>query len=223
MDGLDSYPNAKLRLMLVCYYMSNRPVNILNHFILFELVTNFLGISDYFDGLIIGLITKLAVAHLFGLQGNKKVRPDLMNKMINRVMAQQLSENNRIKLLGMMVNHTGMPFKLNELEISDKVGDNFRVWKLLEYSYFYAKYAKDTTYVKEVLPDKPEFIEHLKKYIENEYKIEIIKQNGTTNWIINEDANILQQIRRAYHKTENKTKLIADMLECINDLKNNKV
>jgi len=70
---LEGDSSQKLKLMVICYYLISKVPGTENHLLLYELVTNFLGISDYFDGLIITIFRRAVMCRIYGYPMNKKM------------------------------------------------------------------------------------------------------------------------------------------------------
>lgn len=132
----------KLKLMILCYYLNNTPVNFLNHIVLFDLVNNFLGISDYYDGLILTLLSKVIIGRIYGLKENSKLTETSFNRMLEVVASKNFSNSNKVKSLICFKNFESSPPDLNFIEIRR----SFIGFKYFEYICFYAKYTQNTQF-----------------------------------------------------------------------------
>ncbi|KAK6090715.1 hypothetical protein P3W45_000438 [Vairimorpha bombi] len=95
----DEFENdSKLKLMIILYYMKNRCVDYLNHMIVFELVTNFLGFHDFFDGMILSIFCTAVNSNLFGIKQNKKYRLDSVQHMLKISFIEDVIPKNDLLL-----------------------------------------------------------------------------------------------------------------------------
>lgn len=62
----------RLKLWIILYYMKNRSPEQMNDLILFELVSNFMGISLFADGLVLSIFSSAILWQVFGLSVNKR-------------------------------------------------------------------------------------------------------------------------------------------------------
>lgn len=205
--------NNKLKLMCICYYILNRPTSLINNLILFELVSNFMGISDYFDGFIITILNKIVTAKAFGVPENTKIQPVTIQRMVSIIYSVSLSNINKIKALPCFIKSDNSPFSLGFLEISpDLLG-----FKCLEYICFYVKFAQNTGYIKDILPSDPGFVPALSNYMQNNFEFE-----SNTSIIISdcqvENREIFDQLKRAFELSNNKSKFIIEISEFISNL-----
>lgn len=209
-------PAARLKLMLVCYYIMNSPVHTMNHFIVFELATNHMGISPYFDGLIIGIVSRITTAHIFSFQTNRRIREDSLEWLVKTLLEKKMSLANRIKLLGVAVNHKDKPASLAAFELRN----DFISYKFLEYAFIYAKYTDNIAYIKEILPSSESFVEGLKSYMQHEYTVDHDANSltFTVGKMVLEDRSLYDYVQSRYDKAEDKSKFIADLLKFINNL-----
>lgn len=205
----------KLKLMCICYYLINKPCNQINHILIFELINNYLGnVSNYFDGLIIKILTNLNLARLFDQEINQKVKFEYIEKMLEICGNKNLSNNCKLKLLPCFINSNIIPFDLNFLEIEN----NYFGYKSLELVCLYAKYTVNTTYIKDILPSNPFFITELGNFMNLEFNFTYKSKYDLKQCVV-EDLTVYNQIRDAYEKSSDKQKFISKILDFITSLK----
>ncbi len=204
----------KLKLITICYYMLTRPASLINHIILFELVSNFLNISDYFDGLIIGILNKITIGKIYGVPSNKKIKNDIIERMIEIVSDAHLCDVNKIKFLVSFIKSSRKPLDLTFVNFEE----NFFGYKCLDYISFYVKFTQNTDHIKQILPNNLNFLTGIRNYMEMNFNFEITTVFSLKNCII-EDKQIFDEIKDYYDRATNKEKFISDLHEFIKKLK----
>ncbi|OQS55885.1 hypothetical protein EHP00_2352 [Ecytonucleospora hepatopenaei] len=86
----------KFKLMIIIFYLLNRPEKNINHMVLFNLVTNFLGHDDVIDSLIIAVVRKISVASVFDGEVNSKLTKDAYLHVLQTLKNTKLSLGNKI-------------------------------------------------------------------------------------------------------------------------------
>lgn len=203
----------KYKLNVICYYMLTRPVALINSMILFSLVSNFIGISDHLDGLIISILNKVTVGRIYGLPINKKISDDAFNRMIEIISKSKLSETNKIKSLVSFTRSNYRPPDLLCLEIRN----DFYGYKCLEYISFYVKFTENSNIIKEILPNNPDFIAKLGDYMKGNFDLVNTKSFSLSDCLI-EDKSIFDKILLEFNRSFNKKKFVADVKEFVSNL-----
>ncbi|ORD97175.1 hypothetical protein HERIO_951 [Hepatospora eriocheir] len=134
----------KLKLTIICYYMINRPIELTNHIVMFNLVSNYMGIDDYFDGLIIKIVKRTVLANVFNLKMNKKLTNDSLTRMIEILSNKELSTANSTQILPCFINYNLKEYKMIE---NIPISNDFLCIKFIENLFLYMKYAHDPTIV----------------------------------------------------------------------------
>jgi hypothetical protein len=208
----DEFENdSKLKLMIILYYMKNRCVDYLNHMIVFELVTNFLGFHDFFDGMILSIFCTAVNSNLFGIKQNKKYRLDSVQHMLKIVKQQKLSEINKYIALPLYIQYD-ISYKIPEIDIQNDLS----TFCMLESLCLYAKYSKNESFIEDVIPKNDLLLPALNKFINKEFKIET--GNYATNLCL-EDKEIYNRIEKAFNLADDKIKFKDNLLEFIHSLK----
>lgn len=207
-------PESKLKLTIICYYLLNKPSSMINHMIIFDLFSNFLGYSEYFDGLIIKIGSNLLVAGAFRTDTNKKLGGAAANRMLQILQEKNLSLYNKIRALPCFINSNIKPFDLTQTIINQRFVD----FKMLESFCLYAKYTKDTSFIKEVLPSDVGFIESLKNFMSLDFHF-TASENIDLKRCLMEDRSIYDKIKQQYELAEDKCKFVADVIDFITSLK----
>ncbi|ELA42813.1 uncharacterized protein VICG_00128 [Vittaforma corneae ATCC 50505] len=203
----------KLKLMVICYYLLNRPASLINHILVFELVSNFLGYSEYFDGLILKMLSNIVISRLYNIEQNKKIKDSVVQRMVELVQTKSLSDENKIKALPCFIDSDTKPFNAS-LAVIDQ---SFIGYKYLEIFCFYAKYSKNATYIREILPNNISFIDGLKDFMAFNFSFSVTNDIDLKKCFV-EDKSIFDQIKQAFGLTEDKSKFISDLLEYISNL-----
>lgn len=204
----------KIKLMIICYYLLNRPILMINHIIVFELVTNFMGYSDYIDGLIIKVFSNLVTSRIYSVPANKKVSDDSINRMVESIRSCNLSDVNKIKALVCFIPVNIAPFDLSNVVIDQ----NYAGYKYLEIFCLYAKYATNTSFIKDILPNNISFIEGLTAFMNNQFMISTADCNNMTMCVL-EDRSIYDVLKKSFELSTDKEKFISDVIEYVMSLK----
>lgn len=205
---------SKIKVMIICYYLLNRPISMTNHILVFELVTNFMGFSEYFDGLIIKLLSNLILSRIYPVTANKKVSEDTINKMVDCVKNSNLSDVNKIKSLTCFISVDLIPFELSHVVIEQ----NYTGYKYIEIFCLYAKYASNTSFIKDILPNNISFIEGLTAFMNNQFVISTTNDSNMSMCVL-EDRSIYEILRRSFERSRDKEKFISDVIEYMMSLK----
>lgn len=208
----DKFENeSKLKIIIILYYMKNRCVDYLNHMIVFELVTNYFGINDYFDSLILSIFCTAINSNLFDIKQNKRYRSDSVHHMLKVVKQQKLSEINKYIALALFIQYD-QPYKVSDIDIQN----DLKTFCMLESLCLYAKYLKNESYIENVIPKNELLLQALNQYINKEFIIE--SKTQATNLYL-EDKEIFFRIQEAFCKSEDKIKFKESLLEFIQNLK----
>lgn len=203
--------STTLKIMIIAWYLKNRKLESVNNIILFELVNNFLGVSDYIDGLIISVLSGVVNAQQFGLQANKKFRNESLLQMVKKVRSTRISDTSKVLALPLYTQFDIEPL-LDQVDIQN----NIETFFLLECICFYAKFSKNESYVRNLMPQNEIFISNLSRYIQGEFEVEFT--SGSTDLCL-EDKEIFRTIQEAYETATDKNKFKANLLEFISNLK----
>lgn len=203
-------PDKKLKLMVICYYLLNRPPALINHIILFELVSHFLGHSEYFDGLIIKILGNMLTAKLYGVEQNKKLSAASTEKMIELVLARDLSLSNQIRALPCFIGSDIKPFDLGLTTIDH----TYLGYKYLEMFCLYAKYCKNASYITSVLPSNVSFIEGLKEYMSYAFPFAVSGEVEVEKAAM-EDRRLYDEITRSFEEAPDKHRFVSDIIEFV--------
>lgn len=201
---------SNLKLLIILYYMKNRNLKYLNHLIVFELISNYMGINDFYDGLILSIFCSAINANLYGFEQNKKYRDDTICHLLNTIKNYNLSSLNIYIALPLFIQYD-VPYAINDLDIQN----DFATFCKLEALCFYAKYSKDETKLKELMPKDDIFIKAFSEYIN---KIFVIQQEHFKCNLRLEDRSIFYKIEDAYSKSIDRQKFKNDLLEFITNL-----
>lgn len=205
----------KLKLICICYYLINKPCASVNNIIIFELVRSYLGnISNYFDSLIIKILNNIALGSLYGLESNKKIKQEYYDKILEIAISKNLSKNNRIKILPCFINSNLKPFELNFIEIEN----NYLSFKTLEIICCYAKYSKNTSFIKDILPTDPFFVGELGKFMNNEFNFTYVSDLNLSECIL-DDLTVFDMLKDAYEKSNDKLKFVSKVIDFVSSLK----
>jgi hypothetical protein len=203
--------DSKLKLMCICYYLLNKPSN---HILIFELVSKFLGISDYFDGLILTILSRNVVSKIYQMKEDKKISEQSTNRMLEIIKSSELSEQNKVKALVCFVNSPLRPFNLDFLDVKN----DYFGYKCLEYICLYAKYAVNTCFIREIVPDHPDFICSLGSYMNGCFEFDCKGSDIDMKKALVEDKSIYIKIREAFEKAEDKKRFISDIYDFLQSL-----
>lgn len=205
----------RLRLMCICYYLLSRPPYLVNHIMAFELVNSFLGrTSDYFDGLIIKILSSLVLARVFKVNENRKLKNDALDKMLCTLNERSLSDQNRVRALSCFVNSNVCPAPVNFVEVLP----DYQGYKYLETICLYAKYVVDAAHIKDVLPSYPGFVDSLGDFMNCGFRFDC-KQDYDLKHCVLQDRSVFAKIREAFEKSQNKQKLVSEMIDFITALR----
>lgn len=205
----------RLRLMCICYYLLNRPPHLINHIVTFELVNSFLGkVSDYFDGLIIKILSSLVLAKVFCVDENRKMRKDALDRMLCILKERTLSDQNRVRALACFVSSSVAPAPVNFVEILP----NYQGYKYLETICMYAKYAVDAASIKSILPSYPGFVDGLRDFMNCSLAFEC-RSGFDLKCSMVQDRTVFARIRDAFERAQDKQKLVAELLDFIMSLR----
>ena len=203
----------RLKTMIVCYYLINRTVSLVNHVLIFELVSNFLGISDYFDGLILKIFSKILLCKVFSLEANKKMKEDSIVRIQEIIKSTELSEINKIRSLVCFITGNIEPFKIDFISIES----DFKSFKILETICLYVKYTSETSFIMNILPDDEFFIKELKNFMNFDFNFE-----GSEHFLIKDcnllDKEIFDKIKIEFSKCSDKKRFISELLDFISNL-----
>jgi len=207
-------PESKLRLMVICYYLLNRPPAMINTIILFELVSNFLGCSEYFDSLIVKILSNILLAKTFGVECNRKLTAAAAERMVEIVATKDLSAYNRIRALPCFIDASVRPMDLTLAAVEQSLAG----YKTLEVLCLYAKYVKDTSAIKDILPSDIGFIEALRGFMSQSFTFSVRNSIDLSRCLV-ADRGIYDSIRRCYEASEDKSRFIADIIEFVSNLR----
>ncbi|KAL6122305.1 hypothetical protein NUSPORA_00669 [Nucleospora cyclopteri] len=202
---------GKIKLMIICYYLINRPVKLINHIVLFELVTNFLEINDYFDGLIIKILKRICTADIYQLESNPKLSVEALSKMIEILRNSNLSLINQNQLLPIYINSKIIP----PTQVSIDLNHSLQAFKYLDNILMYIKYCKFQENIESILPNHPDFEKEIENMLNFNYVIK--KINKTENYLM-ENNKIFHQIKEAYEHSGNKKKFVEKMMIFLENL-----
>ncbi|KAF9764678.1 hypothetical protein NGRA_0366 [Nosema granulosis] len=202
---------TRLKIMIIAWYLKNRNVGSVNNIILFELVNSFLGISEYIDGLIISILNSTVNASQLGCKANKKFRNESLEQMVKKIRASNIDDTCKILALPLYTQYDVEPV-LGEVDIQNTL-DNFFLFECVCY---YAKYCKNESYVRNLIPQNEIFIANLSRFIQKNFEIEATSQ---TTELCLEDREIYKLILEAYEIAPDKNKFKSNLLEYISSLK----
>ena len=202
----------KIKLIFILYYLHNRPSHLINHIVLFNLCTNFMGFDDHIDNLIIGIVRKIAVASVFGLESNKKLSRDSFIKILEVINSCELSIGNRIKAIPCFISLVKP--KIISYDLLGNLS-NFTLYKYFENLVFYVKYAATKEF--DDFSTHPDFLSGVEMTLDNEYfmaDVEILN----INFYKRTDDVLYTYIRQKYNKAIDKDHFIDDLLDFIHNL-----
>ncbi|WEL39219.1 putative suppressor of tubulin [Encephalitozoon hellem] len=201
---------SRLKLWIILYYMRSRSPSQVNHLVVFELVSNFMGDSPFVDGLILSVLRGITTSTHFGLEGNKKMRNDAIVHLLGAIKGKSLDVLNRALALPCYISHDVEPPKLLDLSI----GNDLQTFVALENVCFYAKYSKSVEFVKRIVPDEVSFIDCLRRFISRSFRLD--KREAPKCTIADgvvESFPILDEIRRAHREAKDKEKFVSRIIE----------
>ena len=204
----------KMRLLVICYYLNNRPVEIINHIIVFDLVSNFLGINDYFDGMIISIVRRICLWNIFGYTKNKKVTEDAITRMLEIISCANLSYENKIIVLPCFVISSIKP-SIPEFR---GVGDDLTTYKYFESILFYIKYTKTSTFLNDIVQEHPDFIQGVEAMLNNVYDIAEVENTDDSRQLVLENQTMFSVIANEYRNSPNKVRFIEKLRKFIDSL-----
>lgn len=206
----------KIRIMCVCYYLMSRPSYLINHISLFELINKILGQeSEYFDGLIIKILSNFILAKLFSLEANKKIQSAALNRMLEMMKERNLSDKIKIKALPCFIYSTNIqPFTLSHIDI----GVGFLGYKYIESFCLYAKHASNESFLLHTLPCNEFFMEELRRFMNSEFEYDNLQSYNITKSMIKNNI-IFGKIKEEYEASADKQKFVVELIEFINTLK----
>lgn len=204
----------KLKNMIICYYLLNRPSHLINHILVFELISYFLGSSDYFDGLILRIFTNMLIPKIYTLEDNRKLKEDTIFRIQEIIKIKSLSDVNKIRSLACFITGNTMPFSLNFIYITP----NFLSFKTLEIICLYAKYTKNTSFINDILPNDELFLSALEQFMKCDFGFESIQAVSIDKCcLMNKD--IYDEIRKEFDRCSNKEKFVSELIEFISYMK----
>lgn len=203
-----------LKTMIICYYLLNRPSNLINHILVFELVSGFLGFSNYIDGLILRIFSNMLLAKVYGIEENKKMKEDTVTRLQEIIKTKKLSDVNKVRSLICYITGNVIPFELDFITIAQ----SFRSFKELETICLYAKYTQNTDFIKEILPNDEFFIQGLNDFLKFEFSFES-KREVTIEKCCLIDRNIFDKIEQEFQRSSDKEKFISELIDFISKLK----
>lgn len=206
--------NINLILMSILYYLLNRPGHLINHIILFELINGYLGrISDYYDGFILNITIKFILAKIYDNQIRMKVKPEYIVKMVTLIKQSNISDNNKVKSLVCFVFSNISPFDLNFVQINN----SYLGYKYLEAICLYAKYTKDTSFIKDILPSDPFFIQELSAFMQGEFSFKYEIYFDAKKCVL-KDISIFKYLRDGYSNASNKEEYVRELVDYLYSL-----
>lgn len=205
---------CKLKLMIICYYLMSRPLSLLNHILLFELVSHFLGISPYFDGLILGLFSRVAAARVYALSNSKKLSQESLDRMAEIIATRKFDGCCTIKALPCFIISDRKP---SSIILFDTVSSLLDI-KALEYICFYVKYTQHSEYIKEVIPSHPLFLDSLGRYMQGKTELVCTEGYSLTNCPM-ESREIFDALAEAYKQAHDKARFISEITDFLVSLK----
>ena len=208
--------SSKLKLMTICYYLLSRPVKYINHIVLFDLVLHFLGINDYFDGVIIKIFKRICTAELYKLETNTKLTEDARIKMLEVVSKAPLSYANQIQALPLFISAKISPVAL----IFTGLDHSLLSFKYLENMLFYLKYCKYHENIKTVLHSHPDLENGIESMLDCNYIFETVDIAIPVEHFVVENREIFDLVRNAYAKSNNKQKFLEEMIGFVENLPN---
>ncbi|EQB60859.1 dna-directed rna subunit e [Vairimorpha apis BRL 01] len=200
----------KLKFMIILYYLKNRPINYLNHLIVFELVSNYLNINDFFDSFILSIFCVSLNSNIFHIQKNKKFSVESNLHLLKKIQNAKFCNTNKYLVLICFVQYD-INYYISEIDLQN----NLNTFYLFESFCFYAKYCKSEDNILKVLPQNELFLEYFNKFINKEFTVN--SEYNTVNLFI-EDKELFYRIQNAIEKSENKNKLKNELLEFISNL-----
>lgn len=204
----------KLKAMIVCYYLLNRPSNLINHILVFELVSEFLGFSDYFDGLILRIFSNMLISKIYSLEDNKKLKEDTITRMQEIIKSKNLSDMNKVRSLVCFISGDIEPFRLDFITILP----TFQSFKVLEIICLYAKYTKNTSFIHDVLPSDEFFIQGLEQFMKFEFTFDGFDFISADRCCI-ANQEIYERIKQEFDRSSNKEKFISELIDFVSTLK----
>ncbi|KAH9411004.1 hypothetical protein HK407_09g14190 [Ordospora pajunii] len=207
---------VRLRIWIILYYMRNRAVCQLNHMIVFELVSNFLGMTSFIDGLIISVLAMGTAGPSFGVTGNKKLKEECVGHLLEEVKKRSLSLLNRAMAIPCYLGHDKEPPRVSDAEMEA----NLMSVVVLERVCFYAKFAKDSRFVKQIVPEDYAFVESLRKYINRQFVRGNLRRGCAVSECVVENTDVFDAIRRAYEKAADKKRFVSKIVELATGLDN---
>lgn len=204
----------KMRLLVICYYLNSRPVETINHIIVFDLVNNFLGINDYFDGIIINMVRRMCLWNIFGYKKNKKVTEDAIMRMLEILSHANLSYENNIIVLPCFVISSIKP-PIPEFRGLD---NDLITYKYFESILFYIKYAKVQTFMNDIVQEHPDFIQGVETMMNNAYDIINIENINDSKQLLLENQKLFSIISSEYKNSPNKILFIKKLRKFIDSL-----
>ncbi|CAD26371.1 hypothetical protein [Encephalitozoon cuniculi GB-M1] len=210
-----SSKGSRLRLWIILYYIRSRSPSQINHLVLFELVSNFMGISSFVDGLILSILAAAITSPVFGLESNKKLRSDSVAYLLGVIKKKPLGVLSRVQALPCYIGHAVEPPGLLDL----RMGNNMQTLVALESICFYAKYTKSVEFVKKIVPEGPFFVECLKGFISRTFRVDEGEASGCdVGDSVVENLEILDGIRKAYEEARDKKRFVSRIVEFVMDL-----
>ncbi|WUR04034.1 uncharacterized protein VNE69_07103 [Vairimorpha necatrix] len=201
---------SKLKIQIILYYMKNRKLKYSNHLIVYELVTNYMEINDFFDGLIISIFCSSINANLFGLEQNQKYRHDSVIHLLKMILKYKLSDINRFISLPLFIQYD-LQFNILDFDLQN----DLQTFCKLESICFFAKFCKNENFIKKVMPKNEIFLDFLGKFINREFVI--YNEKFKVNLLL-EDREIFEKIEEEYKKSNDPIKFKNDLLDFISNL-----
>jgi hypothetical protein len=206
---------TRLRLWIILRYLKNRPAELMNHLVIFELVTNFMGISEFTDSFILSIFSSAICSVAFGIPRNKKIRDDGVMHQLEAIARGELAPISRAILLPSYIGCDMEPPAFADLDVQHGLSSFF----ILESICLYAKFTKFTRHIKKIVPESLEFVGSLKEFISGEF---VVEQSGgercTLQSCVMEDMDILDRIRSSFALAVDKKAFVARIVEFVMEL-----
>lgn len=201
----------RLRIVVLCYYLLNRPPSLINPIVLFDLVSNFLGITDHIDSLIISILKKVTVSGVYDSGDNSKLTVDAHRRMISIMYSHDLSWSNTILSLPIYTKYNITP-PVPEIPV---VGNSIVSFKFYENIIFYIKYASN---ISVILRDHPDFIMGCEWMVELSSPVVGNRETVEYSKGVVENREIYERIRETIKRSGDREKEKERMIEYISKI-----
>ncbi|KAL7347218.1 putative suppressor of tubulin [Encephalitozoon intestinalis] len=210
-----SSKESRLKLWIILYYLSSRSPTQVNHLVLFELVSNFIGTSPFVDGLILSIFSRAVTCTSFGLESNKKLGNESIGHLLEIIKKKSLGVLCRALALPCYINHKVEPPSLLDLVVENDA----QTLIVLERVFFYAKYSKHVEFVKKIVPDDAVFVSSLKEFISKSFRVSTKDGGGcqVADSVV-DNLGILNEIKRAYEEARDKKRFVSRITEFVMEL-----